>query len=145
MFKLISIDPGKYKCGLVLVDISKKKIDQAIVLKTEFLPKYVKNLKSVQNISKVIVGNGTTSKENIEKLKFIKKDIIIVEEKNTTYRAKKRFFELFPITGLKFLIPREVFTLNKNLDAISALIILEDYCNEKFTLPKDIDIKTWLK
>ena len=145
MFKLISIDPGKYKCGLVLVDISKKKIDQAIVLKTKFLPNYVKNLKSIQNISKVIVGNGTTSKENIEKLKFIKKDIIIVEEKNTTYRAKKRFFELFPITGLKFLIPREVFILNKNLDAISALIILEDYCNEKFTLPKDIDIKTWLK
>ena len=145
MFKLISIDPGKYKCGLVLVDISKKKIDQAIVLKTEFLPNYVKTLKSLQNISKVIVGNGTTSKENIEKLKFIKKDLIIVEEKNTTYRAKKRFFELFPITGLKFLIPKEVFILNKNLDAISALIILEDYCNEKFTLSKDIDIKTWLK
>ena len=145
MFKLISIDPGKYKCGLVLVDISKKKIDQAIVLKTEFLPNYVKTLKSVQNISKVIVGNGTTSKENIEKLKFIKKDLIIVEEKNTTYRAKTRFFELFPITGLKFLIPKEVFILNKNLDAISALIILEDYCNEKFTLSKNIDIKTWLK
>ena len=145
MCKLISIDPGKYKCGLVLVDIKKKKIDQAIVLNTEFLPKYVKTLKSVENISKVIIGNGTTSKENIDKLKFIKKDLILFEEKNTTYRAKKRFFELFPIRGLKNLLPKELFIINKNLDAVSALIILEDYCNDKFTLSKDIDIKTWLK
>ena len=145
MCKLISIDPGKYKCGLVLVDIKKKKIDQAIVLNTEFLSKYVKTLKSVENISKVIMGNGTTSKENIDKLKFIKKDIILFEEKNTTYRAKKRFFELFPIRGLKNLLPKELFIINKNLDAVSALIILEDYCNDKFTLSKDIDIKTWLK
>jgi len=145
MCKLISIDPGKYKCGLVLVDIKKQKINQAIVLNTELLPKYVKTLKSVENISKVIMGNGTTSKENIDKLKFIKKDLILFEEKNTTYRAKKRFFELFPIRGLKNLLPKELFIINKNLDAVSALIILEDYCNDKFTLSKDIDIKTWLK
>ena len=145
MLKFLSIDPGKFKCGLVLVDIKKKKVDLAIVLNTEFLPQYVKTLKSVENISKVIIGNGTTSGENVEKLKFIKNDLIIFEEKNTTLRAKKRFFELFPIKGIKFLIPKEFFLINKNLDAISALIILEDYCNDKFTLSKDIDIKTWLK
>ena len=145
MLKFLSIDPGKFKCGLVLVDIKKKKVDLAIVLSTEFLPQYVKTLKSVENISKVIIGNGTTSGENVEKLKFIKNDLIIFEEKNTTLRAKKRFFELFPIKGLKFLLPKEFFLINKNLDAISALIILEDYCNDKFTLSKEIDIKTWLK
>ena len=145
MFKFLSIDPGKCKCGLVLVDINKKKVDQAIVLDSELLSKYVKTLKSSENISKVIMGNGTTSKENIKKLEFIKKDLIIFEEKNTTYRAKKRFFELFPIRGLKTFLPKEVFIMNKNLDAVSALIILEDYCNDKFTLSKDIDIKTWLK
>ncbi len=145
MFKFISIDPGKCKCGLVLVDIDKKRVDQAIVLSTEFLPEYVKTLKSIENISKVIIGNGTTSKENIEKLGFIKKDLVIFEEKNTTYRAKKRYFELFPIRGLKFLLPKEFFIMNKNLDAVSALIIMEDYCKDKFTLAKDIDIKTWLK
>ena len=137
---LVNINAGWY--WLIL---KKKKIDQAIVLNTEFLSKYVKTLKSVENISKVIMGNGTTSKEIIEKLEFIRQDIIIFEEKNTTFRAKKRFFELFPITGLKTLLPKEFFVMNKNLDAISALIILEDYCNEKFSLSKDIDIKTWMK
>ena len=145
MFKLLSIDPGKCKCGLVLVDINRKRVDPAIVLNSEYLPVYVKNLKNVENISKVIIGNGTTSKENREKLKFLKKDLIIFEEKNTTFRAKKRFFELFPLKGLKNLLPKEFFIMNKNLDAVSALIILEDYCNDKFALSKNIDTKTWLK
>jgi len=145
MIKLISIDPGKCKCGLVLVDLYKKKVHQAIVLNTEFLPNYVKNLHSSENISKVIIGNGTTSRQNIEKLDFIRNDLIIVEEKNTTLRAKKRYFELFPIQGLKNLIPKEIFIMNKNLDAISALIILEDYCKMKFALNENIEFKTWLK
>ena len=145
MPRVITIDPGKSKCGLVLAEISEKKVYKAIILKSEVLENYVKNLIAVEDISQIIIGNGTTSKEIREKLYFFKKEIITFEEKNTTYRAKARYFELFPISGLKFLIPREVFILNKNLDAISALIILEDYCKMKFTLNQNIDFKTWLK
>ena len=125
---------------MVLVDF----VDQAIVLNTEF-PIYVKNLNASENISKVIIGNGTTSRQNIEKLDFIRNNLLIVEEKNTTLRAKKRYFEIFPTKGLKSFLPKEIFIMNKNLDALSALIILEDYCNHKFTLSENINIKTWLK
>ena len=145
MSKVISIDPGKSKCGLVLAEISEKKVYEAIVIRSELLEGYVKNLNAVENISKIIIGNGTTSGEIIKKMDFFKKEIIIFEEKNTTFRAKSRYFELFPISGLKFLIPRDIFILNKNLDAISALIILEDYCKIKFALNQNTDFKTWLK
>jgi len=145
MPRVITIDPGKNKCGLVLAEISEKKVYRAIIIESKLLKDYVRNLNTVEDISKVIIGNGTTSREIIEKLDFLKKEIITFEEKNTTYRAKARYFELFPITGLKFLIPREFFILNKNLDAISALIILEDYCKTKFTLNQNIDFKTWQK
>ena len=145
MFKLLSIDPGKNKCGLVLAERSEKKVYKAIIIKSELLKDYVRNLNIVEDISKIIIGNGTTSKEIRENLNFFKKEIITFEEKNTTYRAKERYFELFPISGLMFLIPREFFLLNKNLDAISALIILEDYCKKKFSLHENIDLKTWLK
>ena len=37
MTKLISIDPGRFKCGLVLVDIKEKKVYKAIILRSEFL------------------------------------------------------------------------------------------------------------
>jgi len=145
MARVVTIDPGKSKCGLVLAEISEKKVFKAIVLKSELLENYVRHLIAAEDISQIIIGNGTTSKEIREKLHFFKKEIITFEEKNTTYRAKARYFELFPISGLKFLIPREIFILNKNLDAISALIILEDYCKMKFTLNQNIDFKTWLK
>ena len=123
MIKLLSIDPGKYKCGLVIAEISEQKVYEAIILKSELLEEYVRNLNNVEDISKIIIGNGTTSIETRKKLDFLKQKIITFEEKNTTYRAKSRYFELFPISGLKFLVPREVFILNKNLDAISALIL----------------------
>ena len=142
---VITIDPGKSKCGLVLAEISEKKVYKAIIVKSELLGNYVRNLISADDISQIIIGNGTTSREIREKLNFFKKEIITFEEKNTTLRAKARYFELFPIIGLKFLIPREVFILNKNLDAISALIILEDYYKTKFTLNQNIDFKTWQK
>jgi len=145
MPRVITIDPGRSKCGLVLAEISEKKVYKAIIIKSELLENYVRTLIDAEEISQIIIGNGTTSREIREKLYFFKKEIITFEEKNTTYRAKARYFELFPISGLKFLMPREVFILNKNLDAISALIILEDYSKTKFTLNQSIDFKTWLK
>ena len=145
MARVVTIDPGKSKCGLVLAEISEKKVYKAIILKSELLENYLRNLITTEDIEQIIIGNGTTSGEVRDKLHFFKKDIITFEEKNTTYRAKARYFELFPISGLKSLIPREIFILNKNLDAISALIILEDYCKMKFTLNQNIDFKTWLK
>ena len=145
MFKFISIDPGKFKCGLVLAEISEKKVYKAIVLNSELLEDYVRNLNAFDDISKIIIGNGTACREIKEKLDFFKKEIITFEEKNTTFRAKERYFELFPIRGFKNLVPRDFFIINKNLDAVSALIILEDYCNIKFSLSQSIDIKTWLK
>ena len=145
MARVVTIDPGKSKCGLVLAEISEKKVYKAIILKSELLENYLRNLLIAEDVEQIIIGNGTTSREIREKLHFFKKEIITFEEKNTTFRAKARYFELFPISGLKSLIPREIFILNKNLDAISALIILEDYCKMKFTLNQNIDFKTWLK
>jgi len=145
MAKVVTIDPGKSKCGLVLAELSEKKVYEAIILKSESIESYVRHLNAVEDISKIIIGNGTTSRIIIEKLDFFKKEIITFEEKNTTFRAKARYFELFPIKGFKLLIPREVFIINKNLDALSALLILEDYYKLKFTLNQNIDLKTWLK
>ena len=145
MTRIISIDPGKNKCGVVVAETSEKKVFKATIIKSELIQEYVRNIINFEEISKIIIGNGTTSRNIVKKLNFFKKEIITFEEKNTTYRAKARYFELFPISGWKFLIPREVFILNKNLDAISALIILEDYCKLKFTFNQNIDFKTWLK
>ena len=59
MSKLISIDPGKYKCGLVLAELSEK-VYKAIIVKSELIEDYFRNLCNIKDISKIIIGNGTT-------------------------------------------------------------------------------------
>ena len=145
MTKYISIDPGRYKCGLVLADVDKKKVIQAKVVLSNSLVKNIKQLKKTDKNIKVIIGNGTSSREHIKDLGFLKNDLFIAEEKNTTYRSKNRFFEIFPINGIKKFLPREIFIYNLNLDAISAIIILEDYLQLTFDVDSQVNPKTWKK
>jgi len=63
MPRVITIDPGKSKCGLVLAEISEKKVYKAIILKSELLENFVRNLIATEDISQIIIGNGTTSRK----------------------------------------------------------------------------------
>ncbi len=141
----LSIDPGKSKCGLVVADSKEKVITFAGIIKSTFLKANVKELIAGHQEYKVIIGNGTTSKEHIKKLSFLGSKLIIVDERNTTFRSKKRYFDIFPPIGLKRFLPKELFLININLDAIAALIILEDFCNYKFQFPESVETKTWQK
>ena len=97
MSKVITIDPGKRKCGLVLAEISEKKVYMAIIIKSELIGEYVRNLNTVEDISKIIIGNGTTSREIKQKLDFFKKEIITYEEKILLIELRRdisNFFQL---------------------------------------------------
>ena len=142
---VLAIDPGISKCGVTIADVNEKKVYEAVVIKSHLLLKYVKKKYQKENNFQFLIGNGTSSKNYINDLKQFVPNLIIAEEKNSTYRAKQRYFEIFPLLGLKCFLPREVFILNKNLDALAALIIMEDYLNMKFDVSEDIDTKTWMK
>ena len=145
MTKFLAIDPGKSKCGLIVADSKLKMISLAQVVKSEILIENVKRLITENNEYKVIIGNGTTSKEFIKKLNFLGTNLIIAEEKDTTLRSRERYFDFFPLKGLKSFLPKDIFLININLDAIAALIILEDFCNFKYDFINDIETKTWQK
>ena len=145
MTQTISIDPGISKCGLIVADVNSKKVCSAEVIKSENLVNKLKMICQDKRQTQLIIGNGTSSSNYINKLSEFIPNLIIAEEKNSTYRAKQRYFEIFPLEGLKSFLPREIFILNKNLDALAALVILEDYYDCKFEMDKNISIKTWLK
>ena len=145
MSKLIAIDPGMSKCGIILADVKKKKVIQAQIIESSSLLKYIKKKYKNENELRFLIGNGTSSSKYIKDLNELLPKLEIVEEKNSTYRAKQRYFEIFPLKGLQCFLPREIFILNKNLDALAALIIMEDYLKCKFDFSEKIDTKTWLK
>ena len=145
MSRVIAIDPGLSKCGVIIADIKEKKVYEAVVIKSHLLLKYIKKKYQIEKNVQLLIGNGTSSKRYIKYLNQFKPDLIIAEEKNSTYRAKQRYFDIFPLKGVKSLLPRELFILNKNLDALAALIIMEDFFNIKFDVSDKIKTKTWLK
>jgi len=145
MTKYISIDPGKCKCGLILADFKSKRVLKAQVVESRYLVQNIKNFIGKDEKIKVLIGNGTTSNQHVKSLSFLDNNLTIVEEKNTTYRSRQRYFEIFPIKGIKRFLPRDIFLQNINLDAISALVILEDYLNCKLTLNCDSLPKTWMR
>ena len=145
MSRVIGIDPGISKCGAVLADIREKKVYEAVVIKSNLLLKYVKKKSKNEKNLQFLIGNGTSSKNYIKNLNQLVPNLLVAEEKNSTYRAKQRYFEIFPVLGLKCFLPREIFILNKNLDALAALIIMEDFFNIKFDVSEKLETKTWLK
>ena len=145
MSRILAIDPGMSKCGVIVADIREKKVYEAVVISSNLLLKYVKKKYQNEKKLKFLIGNGTSSKNYISDLNKLVPNIIIAEEKNSTYRAKQRYFEIFPLLGIKSFLPREIFILNKNLDALAALIIMEDYFKFKFDFSEKVETKTWLK
>ena len=145
MSRVIAIDPGISKCGLITADLKEKKVYEAVVIKSNLLLEYVRNKYQKENNLQFLIGNGTSSKNHIKDLNDLLPNLLIAEEKNSTFRAKQRYFEIFPLRGMQFFLPREIFILNKNLDALAALIIMEDYFQCKFNVSEKIETKTWLK
>ena len=145
MSRVIAIDPGISKCGLITADLKEKKVYEAVVIKSNLLLEYVRNKYQKENNIQFLIGNGTSSKNHIKDLNDLLPNLLIAEEKNSTFRAKQRYFEIFPLRGIKCFLPREIFILNKNLDALAALIIMEDFFKCKFDFSQKVDIRTWQK
>ncbi len=140
----ISIDPGSYKCGLVLADINKKVILDGRIVRAPSVVNLIYEWQSKYPIQLFLLGNGTNSKywfSEINSLEIAR--INYVEEYGTTLRARRRYWELFPPNPFLFFIPQGILLTPKNLDSLAALILLEDHFKKKFHWTGDISFRTW--
>ena len=141
----ISIDPGIKKCGLLLADMKSGKVIEAGISSLNKLPDLVSLWNEDYKINKIIIGDGTNCKYIENQLKGNNSfDINYVNERGSTLRARFRYWEIWPPNYFIRWLPKEILFPPENLDAIVALILLEDFLNYKFTWPDEVDIKTWL-
>ena len=98
----------------------------------------------ITNISKIIIGDGTNCKyiENELKQKNFF-NLNYVNEKGSTLRARFRYWEIWPPNYFIRWLPKEILFPPENLDAIVALILLEDFLKYTFIWPDKVDIKIW--
>ncbi len=124
----VSIDPGYFKSGIILSDISRKLVLKGEVVKSELLADLIIEWSAQYEINKIILGNGTSSNyifNQLERKDF--SNIQLVDERETTLRAKYRFIELWPPIWPLNLIPKSLRIVRTNLDAVAALLLLEDF------------------
>ena len=141
----ISIDPGVNKCGVLLADIQSGEVIEAGVASLSKFSGLVSLWIEDYKVSKIIIGDGTNCNYVANQLKrnnFL--NINYVNERGSTLRARFRFWEIWPPNYFIRWLPKEMLFPPDNLDAIVALILLEDFLNCKFCWPKKVDIKTWL-
>ncbi len=142
MKRLISIDPGKTKCGLLLADLEKKIVLDGKVVYEKSVLTLITQWIELSPVQGIILGNGTTSQAWKNSLNGLA-PIEIVEEWGTTLRARSRYWELWPPNWLLRLIPRGLLLPPANMDALAALVLIEDYLDYQLTWPVKPEFKIW--
>ncbi len=145
MSVFISIDPGKKKCGLLLADVKHRYVIKAGIVSLNRFSEVVSLWNKEYHVSKVLIGDGTNCKyvehelnqNNIFNFNY-------VYERGTTLRARFRYWEIWPPNYFIRWLPKEILFPPDNLDAIAALILLEDFLQYRFIWPEKVEIKTWL-
>ena len=141
----ISIDPGTNKCGLLLADMESGKVIEAGISSLKKIADLVAKWDEDYEILNIIIGDGTNSRYVENQLKLKKTyNILFVNEEGSTLRARFRYWEIWPPNYFIRWLPKEILFPPDNLDAIVALILLEDFLKYTFTWPDKLDIKIWL-
>ena len=134
MNRIVSVDPGRNKCGLVLVDCTKDCVIEGHVVATESVLDTLQCWRQDAPIECLVLGNGTASNSLRQRLP---EDLTVkvVDERGTTLQARKRYWQLWPPRGWRRLIPQGLLLPPSELDAVAALVILESELGRKILWP----------
>lgn len=123
---VLALDPGRDKCGVAVMSYYLRLYHKNII-ETTAIKSYLANLFNSYNIKKIVIGNGTFSREIIGEVKVISKlPIETADEAYTTVEAEERYrrensglwYKLFPFIRVKPSVP---------VDDYVALILAERF------------------
>jgi len=126
MTRVVAIDPGQAKCGLVLVDVNRRLVLAGSVEPTQHVEPQLRLWCSENGgVDRILLGNGTSSGAWLHRLQAMA-SVELVEEAGTTLRARDRYWQLWPPRGWQRWIPQGLLLPPGDLDALAALVMLED-------------------
>jgi RNase H-fold protein (predicted Holliday junction resolvase) len=124
---LLGVDPGTRKCGYAVVErIDAQPLALGIVPLDEFADR-LSTLRTTFSIDMVAIGHGT----NADVVSAVVRDaglpFALVDERETTLRARARFFADHPPRGWRRIVPRGMLLPDRPIDDYAALLIAERY------------------
>jgi RNase H-fold protein (predicted Holliday junction resolvase) len=124
---LLGVDPGTRKCGYAVIEkVDAQPLTLGIVPLAEFGGRLA-TLRANFEIDMVAIGHGT----NAEVVSAVVRDagltFALVDERETTLRARARFFIDHPPRGWRRIVPRGMLLPDRPIDDYAALLIAERY------------------
>jgi RNase H-fold protein (predicted Holliday junction resolvase) len=127
---IAALDPGRDKCGFAVLNDDGTILCQRVIV-TENLMTEVNAAKADYGFSRLLIGNGTTSKEAQGRLAQIAAlEVIVRDEYRTTELAKKEYWKANPPKGWRRLIPVTMQVPPVPVDDFVAVILARRYLQE---------------
>ena len=124
---LLGVDPGTRKCGYAVIErLDAQPLTMGIVPLDEFGPRLA-TLCASFDIDMVAIGHGTNAAVVSAVVRAAGLPFVLVDERETTLRARARFFADYPPRGWRRIVPRGMLLPNRPIDDYAALLIAERY------------------
>jgi RNase H-fold protein (predicted Holliday junction resolvase) len=124
---VIGLDPGTRKCGFAIVrELGATPVRLGIVPLGD-LRGALREILIATPADVAAVGRGTNAEEVSRIVRDAGLRVELVDEYETTLRARARYFEDHPPRGLRRLIPRGMLLPDRPIDDYAALLIAERF------------------
>jgi len=120
---ILSIDPGKEKCGLAFFDDN-----QALIKKQITSPQETLDIIGQSNFETIIIGQSHHGRQLVKKIK--KGKIMLINEKYSTLEARKLYWKENKPTGFLRFIPQSLRLPPVPVDDYAAVILAQRYFNQ---------------
>jgi RNase H-fold protein (predicted Holliday junction resolvase) len=122
---ILGIDPGTRKCGYaIVVRPHEAPLDLGIVPTGE-LGAVLRELAGRFELRAVALGGGTHTAPVARVVAELGLPVTVVDERETTLLARRRYYEVHPPRGWRRLVPRGMLLPPRPIDDFAAVLIAE--------------------
>jgi RNase H-fold protein (predicted Holliday junction resolvase) len=123
---ILGFDPGKDKCGVAVMDGDRGLLYHQVLLTAEVISQ-ISDLCQQYNVSRIVMGDQTTSKQWKQQLTTAFPDlpITLVDERYSSLEARDRYWQMYPANFFTRLIPQGMRQPPRSIDDLVAIILIE--------------------
>jgi RNase H-fold protein (predicted Holliday junction resolvase) len=123
------VDPGTSKIGLAVVCKvdGKTHIEERDVVDFGEFVQRIRTMMDAHDLELIVVGNGTNSKRTLDAIRAELPSMatLVVDERDTSIRARERYWEYTPRRGWRRLLPSSLLVPSAPIDDFAAAILAE--------------------
>jgi RNase H-fold protein (predicted Holliday junction resolvase) len=124
---ILGFDPGKDKCGIAVID-GNCTICHQVILTAQVISQ-ISDLCEQYNVSRIVMGDQTTSRQWHQLLTTVFPDlpISLIDERYSSLEARDRYWQMYPANFFTSLVPQGMRQPPRPIDDLVAIILVERY------------------